>query len=222
MGRWHAGQALRGMRLALPLLGMLRSCVLLLLFCSESSACAEKLPQMQAAEITLWCASGLRRQDVRVELSAAHDRCKSQRVCEDRVGSIWDARLAANPSLYNGAKFRLAGFAFPEEGGGGSSAPATLTILLGLTDYRDYLGTNLAPNWRDLLALDSACPARAGHGGRRMCVPGARGACGSCLECRCENRAHYQVVEADARSGTCLANTVGNAAMLHIDFVLLN
>jgi len=169
-------------------------------------------PQMQATEIILWCASGLRRADVSVELSLAHDRCTLQRSCEDQIGSIWDARLAANPSLYNGTKFRLAGF--EHKIGFGAAAHDSVTILLGITDYRDYVGSNLAPHWRQLLALDSACPERTGHRGRRLCVPGARRACATCATRGCQNREHFQVAEQDARSGTCLANTVGNAAIL--------
>ena len=171
-----------------------------------------QLSRMQASEILLWCATGLRRQDVTVDLSTAHDRCSLQSSCEDHIGSIWDARLSANPSLYNGSKFRLAGFVFPEQRDCTSSAQ--VTILLGVTDYRDYLGTNLAKSWQELLALDSTCPLRSGHAGRRICVPGARQACATCRAHRCQDRSHHQIVEADARSGSCLANTVGNAAIL--------
>ena len=64
---------------------------------------------MQSAEITLWCPSGLSPRHLSVELDTSHDRCKTQSVCEEQILSTWDSRVAANPLLYNGAKFRLAG-----------------------------------------------------------------------------------------------------------------
>ena len=87
--------------------------------------------KMQATEIMLWCACGLRRADVSVELSPAHDRCTLQRPCEDEIGSIWDTRLAANPSLYNGTKFRLAGFEHAT--GFGAAEHDAVKILLGIS-----------------------------------------------------------------------------------------
>jgi hypothetical protein len=67
---------------------------------------------MQSAEITLWCPSGLSARHLSVELDPSHDRCQTQSVCEEQIGRTWDSRVAANPSLYNGAKFRLAGVFF--------------------------------------------------------------------------------------------------------------
>jgi hypothetical protein len=68
--------------------------------------------------------------------------------------------------------------------------------MLGITDYKDYIGTNLSPQWKSILNLDASCPPRAGNAGRSMSLNGE------------------QVCEADARSGTCLANTCANAAVL--------
>jgi 8-oxo-dGTP pyrophosphatase MutT (NUDIX family) len=159
---------------------------------------------MQRAEITLWCPEGLDRSHVSVDLSPSHDRYRLQSACEDQIGSTWEARLALNPRLYNGSKFRLAGFEFGE--------PGRIRLLLGVTDYKDYLGTNLSPQWQTLLALDSVCPPRSGHGGRKvaMLVPAHGAAC----DCETVPRATHKEKEADARTGTCLANTIGNAAVV--------
>ena len=73
------------------------------------SSAALAWPTMQSAEITLWCPAGLSRRHLSVQLDPSHDRCKTQSVCEEQIGRTWDSRVAANPSLYNGAKFRLAG-----------------------------------------------------------------------------------------------------------------
>jgi 8-oxo-dGTP pyrophosphatase MutT (NUDIX family) len=162
---------------------------------------------MQRAEITLWCPEGLDRRDVSVDLSPSHDRCRLQSACEDQIGSTWEARLALNPRLYNGSKFRLAGFEFGEPG-----TQKQVKLLLGVTDYKDYLGTNLSPQWQTLLALDSVCPPRSGHGGRKvaMLVP----AHGTARDCETVQCATHEEKEADARTGTCLANTIGNAAVV--------
>jgi 8-oxo-dGTP pyrophosphatase MutT (NUDIX family) len=160
----------------------------------RASAPAPGVSAMQSAEIMLCCPKGLRRQDVSAQLSPSHDRCRTQPSCEGQIAGIWETRLASNPGLYNGAKFRWAGFEIvPNE----EEQPAELVILLGVTDYRDYIGTNLAPHWQSLLALDPLCPPRAGHAGRPMKL--GQGA---------------EIVEADARTGSCLANTCANAAVL--------
>jgi hypothetical protein len=56
--------------------------------------------------------------------------------------STWQARLAANPSLFNGAKFRFADAVAENDG---------VMVHLGVTDYRSFLGTNCAPHWQRLL-----------------------------------------------------------------------
>jgi len=49
------------------------------------------------------------RREVAAELLPAHDRCMKHPSCESQIKENWKARLTADPSLYNGAKFRLAG-----------------------------------------------------------------------------------------------------------------
>jgi hypothetical protein len=51
-----------------------------------------------------------------------------------RIQATWNARLRANPKLFNGSKFRLNSI---------SGQPhTTLSLGIGLSDYASYLGTN--------------------------------------------------------------------------------
>ncbi|XP_076442657.1 uridine diphosphate glucose pyrophosphatase NUDT22-like [Babylonia areolata] len=56
---------------------------------------------------------------------------------EASISKVWASRLQENPRLFNGTKFRV--HSASREGAG------TVTLNLGLTDYRQYLGTNWAP-----------------------------------------------------------------------------
>ena len=56
---------------------------------------------------------------------------------EAAIETVWDNRLKENPRLFNGTKFRVHSVA--------SDSSGTFTMNLGLTDYREYLGTNWAP-----------------------------------------------------------------------------
>ena len=164
---------------------------------------------MQRDEILLCCPGGLTPGDVVVELGRSHDRCCLHASCEDRISSAWDARRATNPKLYNGTKFRLAGFDFR---GAEDGLSPKVHVLLGLTDYRDYLGTNLAGHWQELLALDTSSPRRAGHGGRVVTLNGsARSAVSTPPDLSSTSGA---VQECDARTGSCLAHPCANAVVL--------
>ena len=63
------------------------------------------------------------------------------------IDAVWAARVAKQPSLYDAPKFRLAGCSVAR--GSSRAAPATVTVHLGLTSYKEYLGTNCAPSDRD-------------------------------------------------------------------------
>ena len=57
---------------------------------------------------------------------------------EASIEAIWANRLKDNPRLFNGTKFRVHSVS--------SDGSDRLTINLGLTDYREYLGTNWSPD----------------------------------------------------------------------------
>eukprot|EP00435_Cladocopium_sp_Y103_P033746 s435_g8.t1 len=54
---------------------------------------------------------------------------------EDRIEESWEAALAKNPRLFNGSKFRLHRVSFDKD-------TKLLRLELGLTSYKEYLGTN--------------------------------------------------------------------------------
>lgn len=77
---------------------------------------------------------GIPESDVRVELSPLYDR-NSLPADQARIDRVWAARCQQNPWLFNGAKFRL--HSIKLDG-------TLLTFHLGLTSYKDFVGTNLA------------------------------------------------------------------------------
>ncbi|XP_054836191.1 uridine diphosphate glucose pyrophosphatase NUDT22 [Eublepharis macularius] len=77
---------------------------------------------------------GISECQVQAELSPQYDR---HQLPGDRVQieTAWAARRQQNPWLFDGAKFRL--HSIKQEGG-------VLVFRLGLTSYKDFVGTNLA------------------------------------------------------------------------------
>uniref|UniRef100_A0A8C3S364 Nudix hydrolase 22 n=1 Tax=Chelydra serpentina TaxID=8475 RepID=A0A8C3S364_CHESE len=92
--------------------------------------------------IMLQCPSpkGLAETEVRAELSPAYDR-RQLPGGQAWIDSVWEARCRYSPWLFNGSKFRL----HSAQLDGGS-----LTFHLGLTCYKDFLGTNRAGMARHL------------------------------------------------------------------------
>jgi hypothetical protein len=56
------------------------------------------------------------------------------------IGHAWRSELQRTPDVFDGGKFRLASVASPEKAS--SEGAAGPTLHLGLTGYREYLGTN--------------------------------------------------------------------------------
>ncbi|XP_075401657.1 uridine diphosphate glucose pyrophosphatase NUDT22 isoform X4 [Tenrec ecaudatus] len=82
---------------------------------------------------------GLPEEQVRVELSPAYDRRPLPGV-DEAIATAWENRLQAQPWLFDAPKFRLHSAALAPAG----SLGPQLCLHLGLTSYRDFLGTNWA------------------------------------------------------------------------------
>lgn len=76
-----------------------------------------------------------RRREVRVNFNPdAYARTAHADQAEEAgIADRWDAAVAANQTLFNGRKFRYAGH---------EASDSAVTIKLGLTDYRTFLGTH--------------------------------------------------------------------------------
>ena len=79
---------------------------------------------------------GLLQGEVRVEMTEAHARQRSDLQSEQRIEELWAAKLATNPRMFDASKFRLADMELVD---------GRLTLRIGLTSYKDYVGTNLRP-----------------------------------------------------------------------------
>ncbi|XP_020276099.1 nudix hydrolase 9 [Asparagus officinalis] len=103
-----------------------------------------------AFKLLLSCPSALPRSRVRVDFSPIYDRIPHPDPnLEKSIDEIWNQRVQANPSLYNGQKFRYGGDSLhPVDG---SEKEYSVCLHLGLTDYRTFIGTNLNPLWEKFL-----------------------------------------------------------------------
>ncbi|XP_024066485.2 uridine diphosphate glucose pyrophosphatase isoform X2 [Terrapene carolina triunguis] len=92
--------------------------------------------------IMLQCPSpkGLSETEVRAELSPAYDR-RQLPGGQAWIDAVWEARCRHSPWLFNGSKFRLHSAQLDGD---------SLTFRLGLTCYKDFLGTNRAGMARHL------------------------------------------------------------------------
>ncbi|ELW65064.1 uridine diphosphate glucose pyrophosphatase [Tupaia chinensis] len=82
---------------------------------------------------------GLSQEQVWVELSPAHDR-RPLPGGDKAITAIWETRRQAQPWLFDAPKFRLQSATLAPSGSSGTQ----LLLCLGLTSYRDFLGTNWA------------------------------------------------------------------------------
>ncbi|KAM4815448.1 uridine diphosphate glucose pyrophosphatase NUDT22 isoform 1-T5 [Thomomys bottae] len=82
---------------------------------------------------------GLPREQVEVELSPAYDRRFLPGV-DKTITAIWETRLQSQPWLFDAPKFRLHSATLAPI----DSPGPQLLLRLGLTSYRDFLGTNWA------------------------------------------------------------------------------
>lgn len=77
------------------------------------------------------------RHSLKVNLSREFDRKVLPAPFEDDVEKVWNEKLLHNPTMWNGTKFRLDSVISDENG---------TTFNIGLTSYKDFIGTNWSPN----------------------------------------------------------------------------
>ena len=82
---------------------------------------------------------GLPEQQVWAELSPTYDR-RPLPGGDKAIAAIWESRIQAQPWLFDAPKFRLHSAALAPTGSQGPQ----LLLRLGLTSYREFLGTNWA------------------------------------------------------------------------------
>ncbi|XP_058545395.1 uridine diphosphate glucose pyrophosphatase NUDT22 isoform X2 [Neofelis nebulosa] len=82
---------------------------------------------------------GLPEKQVQAELSPDYDR-RPLPGGDKAIAAIWESRLQAQPWLFDAPKFRLHSAILAPTGSQGPQ----LLLRLGLTSYRDFLGTNWA------------------------------------------------------------------------------
>ncbi|XP_009598251.1 nudix hydrolase 9 isoform X1 [Nicotiana tomentosiformis] len=101
-------------------------------------------------KLLLSCPSGLSPSQVSVVFNEAYDRIPHpDSSLEQSISEIWDARVQQSSSLYNGTKFRYGGCNFNV--GNDPKQQPHVSLQLGLTDYRTFVGTNLSPIWERYL-----------------------------------------------------------------------
>lgn len=100
-----------------------------LLFCLRDIPNARSFPQ------------GLPRGAVRIETGAHFAR--KPHPTDAAIADVWAARLAASARLFDAPKYRLASFVV---------AGGECVLQIGLTGYREYIGTHLSPEFARLVA----------------------------------------------------------------------
>ncbi|XP_030524540.1 nudix hydrolase 9 isoform X2 [Rhodamnia argentea] len=102
-------------------------------------------------KLLLSCPLGLSPSQVSADFNVSYDRIPHPDIdLENSISEIWDQRIQRNASLYNGTKFRYAGYITDKEGSGFDKI-SWVSLHLGLTDYRTFVGTNLNPLWETFL-----------------------------------------------------------------------
>ncbi|XP_051225150.1 nudix hydrolase 9 [Lolium perenne] len=112
-----------------------------------------------AYKLLLSCPAGLPRSRVSVKFDPSFDRVPHpDSSLEESIDEIWNHRLQENSSLYSGTKFRYGGHASHHNDE--PNQEYSVSLHLGLTDYRTFVGTNLSPLWENFLVPsedDSVC-----------------------------------------------------------------
>ncbi|CAN6349529.1 unnamed protein product [Urochloa humidicola] len=115
-----------------------------------------------AFKLLLSCPAGLPRSRVSVKFDQSFDRIPHpDAALEESISEIWNQRLQRNPSLYNGTKFRYGGNVVHYKDD--SKQEYHVSLHLGLTDYRTFVGTNLNPLWEKFLVPSEDDPVCCQH-----------------------------------------------------------
>ncbi|KAG8470844.1 hypothetical protein KFE25_009265 [Diacronema lutheri] len=101
-------------------------------------------------------ARGLSRAAVRVETGTLYARAPHS--TDAAIADVWASRLSANARLFDAPKYRLASVA---------AAEGACVLRIGLTGYREYIGTHLSPEFSTLVA-DGERESAAGRGDASM------------------------------------------------------
>ena len=90
---------------------------------------------------------GISRKQLKVDISDKYNRVDPlPNLFEKQLEYNWKSRCEANPKLWNGSKFRLDSV---------SQSNNEVCFHLGITNYRDFIGTNWCPNAKELLCCGS-------------------------------------------------------------------
>jgi len=84
------------------------------------------------------------RNSLKVELSTSYNRKCLPAAFEARIGELWSRRVADNPTMFNGSKFRIVSVCDNCD---------YVTFNLGITSYKDFIGTNWSPDAKTLKQL---------------------------------------------------------------------
>ncbi len=84
------------------------------------------------------------RHNLQVRLSRKYNRATLPGSREKNIAMVWEHRLGRNPKLWNGTKFRIDSVHLEDN---------VVVFNLGVTCYRDFLGTNWSPDAQDILQL---------------------------------------------------------------------
>ncbi|KAH8933960.1 hypothetical protein BDL97_18G059000 [Sphagnum fallax] len=113
-----------------------------------AAAVSETIRTQPTFHLLLVCPSGISRAQLEVDFSPVYDREPHPDLdLEKRIEMTWEQRVAKQPSLYNGTKFRYGGYNRAKAGEGMTVSSETVCLHLGLTDYKTFLGTNLSAEW---------------------------------------------------------------------------
>lgn len=82
---------------------------------------------------------GLLEEEIRVDYNTAKYNMKGTKETRDMIERLWGERTKSNARIFNASKFRLAGHCLSKE-------EDALELRVGITDYKDHVGTNLSPD----------------------------------------------------------------------------